>query len=272
MEKAWIHRIGFCFVVLSITAVASNKIRADDTALQSTVVDVEVQIQGGNVADAKQMAQKLAFEKAVDQFLPSTMDQKLRSEKIKIASSYVKSFRVVDERQEGGVLKSKIRCDLIGLNDSNTAASPQGQSLLRFEITWRTAATQLNSSEFLDFLKANQKLNVDSFKMGRGIFWVSLLTDRAAGDLRTQLSQFLGGLYSVRLIENEPSVQAEPVSPAPAVSDTPPLPSGSTAVPPILGPAPTPLLNPVYPPAPEVPTAPPPTPSTLPAAPEVPKQ
>jgi hypothetical protein len=249
-----------------LISLASGVLIADEVAgVQSTVVDVEVPIKEGNLADAKQAAQKLAFEKAVDQFLPTTMDAKIRAEKIKIATSFIKGFRVVDERQEGGVLKAKVRCDLMGLSEiatasnssGNSAGASAGQTLQRYEITWRTAATQLNSSEFLDYLKTNQKLNVDSFKMGRGAFWVNILTDRPATDLRTQMNQFLGGLYSIRILEDA----LPPPAPAPTMSV--PMMNGPS---PMVGEVPTNSFTPptnsfAFP----APTAPTPSPSLPPA-------
>lgn len=223
MEKTWIHYFGFyalklCLVIAFIFGDSLMAENAED--IQTSIVDVETQIQNGNIADAKAVAQEMAFRKALDQLLPTTIDLKIRDEKIRSAKEFVKGFTVLDERREGGTLKLKYRCEVIGvkafLNSLQSSTSTQVNKAYPFEITWKPAQARLNSTEFIAYVTDVLKAKVDSFKLGRGIFWITINSERTVGDIRSSISTFLGPQFAVNFIE-APALPANPeILPPPA--------------------------------------------------------
>jgi hypothetical protein len=250
MEKIWIYYfrlIAFsAFVNVSLNGDVCAQAASSEMAkpeIKSVTVDVEMSIKDGNTADARQLSQKMAFEKAVEQLLPGNLDPKIRAEKIRSAGSYIKTFRVLEEKQEGQVLKLKYQCDLMPILtaqpttaptvDASSTISSTQNGLTQFEVSWKASEFRLNSLELMQYIADSMKTRVDSFKLGRGSLLLVLETKTSPGEARMMLSQYLGPKVNVKVAEG--------------------LPTSESAVAPVLPPGPPSPPQPLRPPPSELP-------------------
>lgn len=261
MEKIWIRRFGFS--VVSAALIFCVALRAEEKPeIKLVTVDIEMPIKGGDSADARKASQKLAFEKAIEQLLPENVDPKVRADRIKSASAYIKSFRVLDEKQEGEVLKLKYQCDVLPLDlpkpedklapkaeakvealapgesssasnlnpnlaSPSTPAAPSTSSesseITTFEVTWKPSEFRLNSLDLMQYIPEAMKATVDSFKLGRGSLLLGLKLKTNPGEARTMLSHYLGPKVEVKLMDGH--------LPTTETNQDPHLPSGPPAPP-----------------------------------------
>lgn len=229
--------IGGVLFAFSLTGQTSDE-------LQSVVVDVQVSIKNKNLAEARQQAQKSAFEKAVDQILPTTIDGVDRGIKLKQAAQYVKSFQVLEQKEEGPLLKVKYRCDVnvtaaVGQTPSPTELAQSEEQ--EFEIVWMPDQTQLNVSEVLKFVKEKMGLKVISFRVRRGSIRLSLPVQESAEKIQEQLTGFVGSKGLVKVLAKQNEVPSEVlVTPLPSGSpegfEMPSFPGEEPLVPPVESP------------------------------------
>ncbi|MDB5038145.1 MAG: hypothetical protein JWQ35_1673 [Bacteriovoracaceae bacterium] len=298
MEKIWFHHFRLrTFTALAVAVLCVTLLRGEEADVKSVIVDVETTIEDGNLAAAKQTAQKLAFEKALEQVLPSTMDSALRAQKIKKAAQSIKSFQVVEEKIDGALLRQKYKCDVI--YSAEVAQSKPAEALTTFEIAWLPDEVQFNAVDLLKFVSEVLGSPASSVRIGRGNVSLSIPLKKSLEETQTQLANFVGRRGLVKVIHRDenraPDMIAAPFeipSPTPVAVDpmtgkpllqpsvipgssptvTPLIPSSpapTESEPPFITPphsAPAPTFQPapgsVMPPSNPIPTAPP-----IPAAP-----
>jgi hypothetical protein len=113
MEKTWIRDFGlFAFVALVLFVNAPLGFGQAASDVKTAIVEVVVPIVDGNLADAHKAAEKLAFEKAVDLVLPTSMDAKTRADTIKNAYQHIKGFAPQLDHPEGNMLRMKYQCNV----------------------------------------------------------------------------------------------------------------------------------------------------------------
>jgi hypothetical protein len=286
MEKIRFHHFRL-FTSAAISALLLITAVAEESAVQSVMVDIESPIEGENIAKARENSRNLAFEKAVDQALPATTDQTRRAELVKKASSFVKGFRIVEEKVEGNTLKLKYKVEIEVPSENPVVPRQEGQAIepdqkATFEVAWLPDEVQFNAVDLLKYVSDVMATPASSVRIGRGNIVLTLQLKKSLQETQTQLASFVGRRGLVKVIhrdENRPPdilpapVQVPLASPSSdsAQPSQIPVPSGVPAPiqSPVVAPAQSPAAVPSTTPAPSGDTfiimTPPPTDSNVPS-------
>lgn len=249
MEKKWLR--DYRLFALGILIFSNFGVFAQNIELKPSQdvwvgVDVEVPIVDGNVPKAKEQSQKVAFEKALNQVLPQTMDSQERAARLKNAGQAIKSFRVTEEKREENTLRLHYECEVVrtALTDNSSAASPVAGSPTTdvaasnaasdisvgvgsldapqsFEISWNPSQA-FSSADFYDRLEKGLGLKIQSFRFNRGGVLIKVKPERLSDDLTGQLVQIVAGRGTVKKLETPMAFPAAPL-PLPAEPEAVPM-------------------------------------------------
>ncbi len=265
MEKIWFRHFGlYTFTIISLILPLS--LFAEGEA-KSVIVDIEVPVDNNNIAEAKAVAQKQAFEKALDQVLPATMDAKERQQKIKSALQYVKTYQVIEEKSDASVLKQKYKVDIAYQPVETSPPSFTGE-VATFEVNWLPDEIRFNTVDLLKYIQETLGTPVNSFRMGRGNMTLTVSLNRSLEETQNQIASFVGKRGLVKLIKNNvdsSTNQLTPAIPVPAPSSTsegplPLLPPAKPSDVPMVTQAPTMPAQSLQPPSVSATVSPTPTP------------
>jgi hypothetical protein len=234
MEKIWFCYLRFCAFAFIIWGAS---LHAQTVEPKTVFVEVEVPVENENLAEAKSLAQKQAFEKAVEQLLPLTMEESERQTKIKGALQYIKTYQVIEEKMVGNLLKQRYRVDV--LLQTEPVLSPLTDVRATFEIAWMPDEIRFNAAELLRYVQDTMAAPVNSFKVGRGNLTITVTLRKTLEETQSQIAGFVGKRGIVKFLRKEEGAPFVP----PAVSEMPPsLPLSSPVLsPPALFPSGAPL-------------------------------
>lgn len=207
----------------AITAVPANP---ETTYQKNLTVHLEIPILNGDMLAARDSSQAKAFEKALDQALPTTMDSAERAKRVKTAIRYIKSFRVVDEKRVGENLSMTYEVEIqdsafeavqpTTAGGSPTSALPA--EALSIEIVF---ISPMNAAETVDQIENQLKIPVQSFKLTRSAILVSLAPVKSGEEMVKEIQAFVGARAKVNLIDKNLGLPATPVTPVAPVHPMP---------------------------------------------------
>jgi len=165
-------------------------------------VEVEVPIEEGNRAEALQNAQKKAFKKALDTVLPMDIEAAERKRMLRNASRYIKSFRLLKQKEVGNKLQVIYRCAVI-LETKKKAGplAPTRPSGYLVEIVWNPQRQNISASALLKFMKKELQMNVESFKLSRGSILTTIPVTKTPSQVQRKISRYLENKARVRIHE-----------------------------------------------------------------------
>lgn len=207
----------FGLLALSFQAFAQEQIREVE-------VQVEVPVVKGNRAATVNNAQKAAFEAAIKEILGESVDPLVLAERVNNASSYIKSFKMLNKKEEGGQLIATFRCQVL---PSVVPSSDSGQEQIyddfeeRFaiEFVWKRGKPKVPLADLKRNLEKELKVKLGLIKLQRGSSWVELITkaspdriyrqviDRYADRADLKLHRDLLGIYG-----DSPQSPAQPTN------------------------------------------------------------
>lgn len=199
---------------------------------RKVTVDLEVPVLNGDALAARDHSQNQAFEKALDQALPKDIHSDTRSQRIKSAIRYVKSFRVIDEHRIGDSLKISYEVEI---QESAFAPDPKAPVAPLPSMTQATGeqvaleivfVSPLNAAETVDQIETQLKIPVLSFRLTRSAILLRVKAIKSPEEIRSDIQVFVGSRGKVNLS----ALNLAPVTP-PAVSEaTPAAPSSSPGI------------------------------------------
>jgi hypothetical protein len=201
MEKKWICYLGlFALTYLGFLVPIQAKAK-----VQPVEVEVEVPIKGRNVAQALEDSQKEAFKQAIEQLLDPEMEEASKAKILNKASTYIKSFRVLNRRERGNKLFIRYRCDVVTsfLEQTQENKANVVSSGYFVEVRWNPLKESIDAMDLVNFMKKDLRMKVKSFKLSRGSFVVGIPASKTPSQVRSDLSRHLQGKAEVSILEPE---------------------------------------------------------------------
>lgn len=199
MEKRGLRNFGF-FLLLCLSLFFGL-----EAADQEVVVEVEVEIEGNDLAGALDKAQNKAFEEAVARVLPVDLTADERAARIRRASRLIKSFRLISQDQEAGKLKATYTCVVAtgeeSLNRAQRSAERSGQNFA-LELRWNEASESWSFASLSQALASIGSSRVIMAKMQHGAWWIEVSSSQPASSVLRSLNQQLRSQAQLRLIED----------------------------------------------------------------------
>lgn len=220
------------FVVASLVSFLIQQAAAPEPS-ESVEVQVTVTIEEGNLTKAREVAQAEAFRQAIKKSYEEGASAEEVEAKLKKASQLVKSFRVIDEKNNGKELVSTLRVEVLKTGPSDVSVPVvQESSNFVLEITWDPAIVRMNSQDIFGFLKDRLQMQPQSFRLNRGVLSIVLPASVDPQNVQQQVSAYLSDRGQVRLTER--SVVATPVETVPLVpTEIPPEPAATNSIAPV---------------------------------------
>ncbi len=230
MEKKWIRdrRLFATYVIIyllfAFCFVSSTVLGTEAPEFMSVVVEVEAPIVNGDLAGARQHSQKMAFEKALAEVLSATLTESEKAMRLKAADHYIKSFRVLDERTEGKILKLRYRCEVMvesqqtsssAISDTPTPMGSQNAEKTKYEIIWASPSTAMSSVEVMKFVESAIGSPPQGLRMMRSGMIMTLPNSEPPESIQAKLSRYLGSKGTVKILP------ANPLDEAPSIAETP---------------------------------------------------
>lgn len=172
--------------------------------IKEVVVDVDVEIQDGDLASATAAAQQAAFKKAVSETLPSGLSESGRESRIKNASNYIKSFRTLSQEERSGRFFAKINCEVILSDSEIKLGSNGGNDLDRFaiEFVWKVAKPSVTVVDLKALLETQYKASVGTIKLQRGSVWLEMSAPGRPESIYAGLQSRFRRLAELRLVKD----------------------------------------------------------------------
>lgn len=195
------------FILLFFSLISGDLFSQNtETQTEKTLeVEVEVSIQGGDRASALDSAQNEAFRKAMSLVVPGSADDQSRANWIKSASTYVKSFRLLSEKEEAGKLITKYRVDL-NLPDfsgqSSESSTQTYEDRFAVEFIWKDPKQAVSVTELQDKIEGEYSVNAGMIRMSRGSVWIELISRRSPESVFSQIKRDYLSVAQVKLYED----------------------------------------------------------------------
>ena len=176
---------------------------------RSVEVSFDVPIEAGDLKAARDRAQALAFEKAMDASLPLEIPANVREQRIKIAPRFVKGFRLIEEKNAGDHLSFKYQVEFQGaaFDGLSVEMGPVVEA-----IDWHIEVVSekpFNVGQLIERLEQEAGLKVTSFKLTRSALIVKVRSHKSKESLQSDIQGVVGALGSVSIFEKLP----EPAKP-----------------------------------------------------------
>ncbi|TVQ77517.1 MAG: hypothetical protein EA369_09085 [Bradymonadales bacterium] len=169
------------------------------------VVQVEVRIERGDRAGALNRAREKAFEKALDQSLPASMSAEERARRLRRASRYIESFRLVSQSEEAGVLRAEFACQVIVQTEESVAQLDRIQDRLAnfvIEFSWVEPSRSASIEEVRAALEGFRSTKVVMIRMRDGAWWAELSSALEPSRVFRSLAAKFRGRAQLRLVED----------------------------------------------------------------------
>lgn len=191
---------------------AESSVAPSSSNSRTVNVSLEVPILNNDTLAARDNSQGQAFEKALEQALPASLDPSTRSQRIKSAIRYIKSFRVTEEHRVGEVLKinyeieiqeSAFEADPLKKSEPLPTMTQAAGDEIGVEIVFLSA---FNAAETVDQIEGQLKIPVTSFRLTRSAILLRVKAVKAPDQIQQELQAFVGSRAKVNLVSmNVPS-------------------------------------------------------------------
>jgi len=183
---------------------------------RSVEVAFDVPIEGGDLKAARDRAQAIAFEKAMDASLPLEIPASVREQRIKIAPRFVKGFRLIEEKNAGDHLSFKYQVEFQGtaFEGLTVEMGPVVEA-----IDWHIEVVSekpFNVGQLIERLEKEAGLKVTSFRLTRSALIVKVRSHKTRESLQFDIQGVVGSLGAVNVFDKLPEpAKPELNSPAP---------------------------------------------------------
>jgi hypothetical protein len=162
------EKIGFCFsraaavfFFLGAFALFDHGVWAQNRNVR---VSVEVDIENDDVAAALEKARIQAFRQAIQDSMPQKISEEERSRRLRSPSQFVKSFQIIERREENKKLFALFECEVI-LAMATQEKDADLQSLFAFEFIWRPDRSEWSIEKLIQLLESDYSFKVESIRM-----------------------------------------------------------------------------------------------------------
>lgn len=236
MEKKWICSFGlFSAGLLGLFVCGSLQAQAPSASGRVNAVEIsfEVPIENGNLNAARDKAQGLAFEKAMELSLPAELSAEIRQQRIKAAPRFVKSFRVLEEKNVGESLHFRYQVEFqpAAYEGISVQLGPPPSASKDWHV--EIVSTQaFNAGQLIDQLEKDAGIKVTSFKLTRSALILEVSSHKLMENLKADVQAVVGSIGTVGLFE-KPAATLQPVvqDSAPGALQPPSTGSESSQVP-----------------------------------------
>jgi len=182
------------FVLILLAPVAG--IQAQSRQVE---VDVDVLIEGGNLAEALDKAQLEAFKKAIEMTMPAGLDPVEQSGRIKNAASQIKSFRLLSQKEEAGKLFAKYSCEVVLGQAAPSQSAQYYDERFAVEIVWNKPKPSKSLGAVLQKIQSYPNLKLGLVRTQRGSVWVEVMSQESPEVLRSNLRAEYGSSAEIKL-------------------------------------------------------------------------
>lgn len=215
METKWIRHLGLVGLVACLTLGSSQVFAQGGGKVQSITVDVEVPIESGDAASAIEKATQEALKKAVELSLPGSLSEDEKKKRLSSPSSYVKSFKPLEQFEQGGKLKLKMLAEVMVDELAPSSLPTTSSGAIRTEWVWRPNAKALSILELRRILEKDFQATVGMQRLQYGSLILELISAQDPEVLMRGLAERFGRVAMIRKVtESTPSPsEFSPLSP-----------------------------------------------------------
>ena len=169
--------------------------------VKNVTVSVEVEIENDDVAAALEKARIQAFRQAIQDTLTSKIGEEERINRLKSPSQFIKSFRLLDKKEENKKLIASFACEVI-LQPVASNESDVYQQRFAFDFIWRPNQIQWPVEKLIKFLQSEYAFKVDLIRLNAQTWRLEGRSPRSSTSIYASMGPRFEKEAEVRLIKD----------------------------------------------------------------------
>jgi len=169
--------------------------------VKNVTVSVEVEIENDDVAAALEKARVQAFRQAIQDTLTSRVSEEERINRLKSPSQFIKSFRLLDKKEENKKLIASFACEVI-LQPVASNEPDVYQQRFAFDFIWRPNRIQWPVEKLIKFLESEYAFKVDLIRLNAQTWRLEGRSPRSSNSIYASMGPRFEKEAEVRLIKD----------------------------------------------------------------------